>query len=201
MPVPVGDEANEPLATCGLFADGAQAIFVRSIAYQAKWQMALELKDPKKAIELLTSPDDKVSLWLVASYWDLRSIALAINESRPHPYERLNLLVIHPDELEQAAVQVEQNPDGADTRCTHAATLHYDATIDLNRAEQLLILLLQARRPMTKISRGTVRSWPSRTDRPSGFFASLKTRHRAREPISGDLRKSAPGVATARSNL
>jgi hypothetical protein len=93
---------------------------------------------------------------MVASYWDLRTVTLAINESRPHPYERLNLLPIREHELKRAKVRLKQTR--GKTLCGHAASLHYDAIIDPKRAERLLALLLDAQRPMTRISQGLMKT-------------------------------------------
>lgn len=175
----------EPLAACDLLKNSGP-LFIRSVQRQAIWLEALNKNDANGAKELLISPDGIVSLWLVSSYHDLRSVALAINESRPHLYERLSLLSISRDELVSADVALEQTP--GETRCALASSLHYDAEINPRQAEQLLILMLQTRRQMTRISVGMMKVALNRSG-AEGCFAVVEDNANCRgcgASVSGD---------------
>ena len=129
--------------------------FLRKVDRARMWDLPPGDRNAETASQVFVEGDRSVSLWLVSNDTELRRVAIAMNENRNSPHERLDLLPIRPEELQAVGAVPQQTP--GDTTCEVARRLHHDVDLNSKRRVHLCQILLGALRVLERCKKGQMK--------------------------------------------
>lgn len=144
-------------------------VLVRKVTRASRWNKPLGEGKPEQAVDVFHDPCDRPSLWKVGSATELRRVAIALNEGRDSFSERLDLLVIYPEEFAASGASDPIQTPGY-TACEVAASLHYEVGLTDESTLVLCRNLMAAGRGLGKCTKAAMKK-AATISRKEGCFS------------------------------
>lgn len=116
-------------------------VYIHKIDRSSHWVLEddIEMGVENALNNIFNSHDYVYSLWLINSEQDLICVASTLNANRGSPKEEIPFIWINQDDLEKVGLSLQQIDEG---KCLYAKKLHFNVTIEPEKARELCYLLM-----------------------------------------------------------